>query len=67
MELLIIKIGDHYLRVKPQGFFKVGLDKASVFPMKNLAQVKTLANEAETKGFKNIVIKKLVLTEEDLP
>ncbi len=66
MELLIIKTGTEYLRIKPDEFIQVGLDKASVFPMDRLAHVRTLEQEAKTRGYEDVWIKKLVLTEEDL-
>ncbi len=66
MELLIIKSNDHYLRVRPDEFLLVGLDKASVFPMNRLDHVKTLEQKARTRGHKDVRIKKLILSEEDL-
>jgi len=66
MELLIIKTGTQYLRIKPSEFLKVGLDKASVFPMDRLAHVKELVEQATAKGILEVRIKKLILTEEDL-
>ena len=66
MELLIIKTGTAYLRVKPEGFFTVGLDKASVFPMDKLDHVRTLEKKARAQGFSDVRIKKLILTERDL-
>lgn len=66
MELLIIKTGTQYLRVKPDEFIQVSLDKASVFPMDRLPHVKKLEQEAKTRGYEEARIKKLILTEEDL-
>lgn len=66
MELLIIKTGTRYLRIKPSEFLEVNLDKASVFPMNRLPHVKKLEQEARTQGFEDLRIKKLVLSEEDL-
>lgn len=66
MELLIIKSGDMYIRVKQSEFFLVGLDKASVFPMQKLDDVKAHHTKLTETGFSNIAIKKLVLHEEDL-
>lgn len=66
MELLLIKSGEDYIRYKDNQYLKVGLDKASVFPMDQLDKVKRYASDMENHQFKNIVIKKLVLTEEDL-
>ena len=66
MELLIIKTATGYLRIKPDAFIEVGLDKASVYPMDRLAHVEELEREAKTRGYETVQIKKLVLTEEDL-
>ncbi|ACN14710.1 hypothetical protein HRM2_16010 [Desulforapulum autotrophicum HRM2] len=66
MELLIIKISTGYLRIKPDEFIEVGLDKASVYPMDHLAHVRELEREAKARGYEAVRIKKLVLTEEDL-
>ncbi len=66
MELLIIKTGTRYIRVKPEGLFKVDLDKASVFPMDRMEHVRRLEQEIRAKGFEAVSVKKLVLTEEEL-
>jgi len=70
MELLIIKTATRYLRVKSTEslieFLDVGLDKASVFPVDRLSDVRELETQAKRQGFRDIRIKKLVLSEEDL-
>lgn len=66
MELLLIKSGKEYIRIKGNQYLKVGLDKASVFPMDQLETVERYVSDMENHQFKNVVIKKLVLTEEDL-
>ena len=66
MELLIIKTKGGYLRIKPDEFLAVTLEKASVFPMAELAHVQGLAAGARNRGFGDVAVKKLVLTEEDL-
>ncbi len=66
MELLIIKIKGGYIRVKPDEFLLVNLDKASVFPMDKLDHIRDLEAQARDRGFEDVVVKKLVLTEEDL-
>jgi hypothetical protein len=66
MELLIIKTAAGYLRVKPDEFSVVGLDKASVYPMDRLAHVEALEREATARGYDAVRIKKLMLIEEDL-
>jgi len=65
MELLIIKSADRYIRVKDGGYFLTGLDKASVFPMTELAKVREHIGAAESAGYAGISLKKLILTEED--
>ncbi len=66
MDLLIIKSRNTYLRFKGRDILEVGLDKASVFPMDRLDEVRELMRQASEKGYANVTIKKLVLTEEDL-
>lgn len=66
MELLIIKTKGGYIRVKADDFLLVNLDKASVFPMDKLDHVRGLEVQVRDRGFKEVVVKKLVLTEEDL-
>ncbi|MCG8617018.1 MAG: hypothetical protein MI802_12435 [Desulfobacterales bacterium] len=66
MELLIIKTGSQYIRVKPEGLLTVNLDKASVFPMDRLDHVREVVDKAADSGFDHVTIKKLVLSEEDL-
>ena len=65
MELLIIKSGEQYLRVKDGEYFLVGLDKASVFPMQRLSLVKEHEVAAKTAGCPKVRLKKLILKEED--
>ena len=66
MELLIIKTGKDYIRVKDANYFIVKLDKASVFPFEKLDLVKNHASSLKEQKFNSICIKKLILTEEDL-
>ena len=65
MELLILKTGKAYIRVKPDGFHVVGLDKASVFPMDQILKVREYEARLRELEFPDICIKKLVLTEQD--
>ena len=65
-DLLIIKDGKEYIRVKDDTFLKCGLDKASVFPMSKLEAVKTIVQTLHDKGMTSACIKKLKLIEEDL-
>ncbi|WP_022667167.1 hypothetical protein [Desulfospira joergensenii] len=66
MELLILKTGKEYIRVKPDGFHCVGLDKASVFPMDKMDQVRAHETELKQQGFPGVRLKKLVLSEKDV-
>jgi hypothetical protein len=66
MELLIIKTKGGYVRVKPDEFMVVNLDRASVFPMAELDHVRDLEARARGRGFEDVFVKKLVLAEEDL-
>lgn len=66
MELLIVKSGEGYIRFKGDDVLLVQLDKASVFPMDQLAHVRQRAADLGPAGFKTVKIKKLILIEEDL-
>ena len=66
MDLLIIKTGDDYIRVKPDAYEAVGMDKASVFPMPQLDRVKEHLTKARSSGFPEAAIYRLHLTEEPL-
>ncbi len=66
MELLLIKTGKDYIRVKSDNYLIVKLDKASVFPLKKIDLVNEHESSLKSRGFKNICIKKLILTEKDL-
>lgn len=64
MELLIIKSGKDYIRVKAENYILCQLDKASVFPMDKLEEVKIHAKILREKGFHRISISRLKLSEE---
>jgi hypothetical protein len=66
MELLIIKSGTDYIRVNPGKYEAVGLDKASVFPMHKLAQVKDHRTRLRASGFPEAAIYRLALEETPL-
>ncbi len=66
MELLILKSENYYIRVRESGFEPVNLDKASVFPMDRMDQVRDHENQLKIQGFKSVRIKKLILSEEDI-
>ena len=66
MKLLIIKSGKDYIRFKDDDYRLVRLEKASVFPFDRMNRVRQHESCLKEKGFHNVCIKKLVLTEEDL-
>ena len=66
MELIILKSDEDYIRVKDATYLCVAMDKASVFPMDQLAMVETHAGALEKQGYPKVAIKKLVISEEPL-
>lgn len=66
MELLVIKSGARYLRIKTGECTLVGLDKASVFPMAQLETVKTHLADATRQGIGDAAIYRLILREAPL-
>ena len=66
MELLIIKSGRDYIRYNDDNYLFVRLDKASVFPLDRMEQVKQHESRLKEQGFYNVCIRKLILTEEDI-
>ena len=64
-QLLIIKSGEDYVR--ETGHYSLcQLDKASVFPIDNLAEVKKHVKNLKEKDFPLIAIYRLTLIEEPL-
>ncbi len=66
MELLIIKSGHHYIRVLDNCYQRVGIDKASVFPVEHIELVRQHEATAAKQGCHDVCIRKLVMTEEEL-
>jgi hypothetical protein len=64
IDLLIIKNGEHYIRHKENDYISCKLDKASVFPMEQVEAVKHHLDKLQTKGFNQVSVRKLILTEE---
>jgi hypothetical protein len=64
MELLIIKSDNDYIRVKEGRYSPCRLDKASVFPMEKLEQVRIHADRLKEEGLPRVSIARLTLTEE---
>jgi len=66
MELLIIKSGKKYIRVKQDNYILCLLDKASVFSSDSLTMVKDHVKKAAENGLPDVSIYKLKLSEEPL-
>ena len=66
MDLLVMKSGSMYIRVKEDTYQPCDLAKASVFSMAQLATVKKHLDRLQTMGCKEIHLKRLVVTEEDV-
>ncbi|HKI48932.1 MAG TPA: hypothetical protein VKA69_06375 [Desulfobacteria bacterium] len=64
MELLIIKKKNVYVRIKEERYLFVGLDKASVFPLEKLTTVQGHIKTLQARGFKNVSLYRLKMTEE---
>jgi len=63
-ELLIVKAGNHYLRFFPEGHQFCAFDKASVFPLDQVAQVRDHMRRAYDDGIADIELHKLTIIEE---
>ncbi len=63
-ELFIIKNNEDYIKIKKEEYSICALDKASVFPMDKLEQVKTHIEQLKKNGFPSASIYKLLLTEQ---
>jgi len=64
MELLIIKCGDDYLRVKDGHHTWTHMDKASVFGLDSVAVVRQHLAQLKADGVSSVAIHKLHITEE---
>ena len=64
--MLILRSGGAYIRAKENGYLQCGIEKASVYPLEKLAEVRRQATELRRQGFEDISIRKLVLSEEPL-
>jgi len=64
IDLLIIKTGAEYIRFKDNKYIPCRLDKASVFPMEQLETVKDHLQKLQNSNFKQVSIRKLILSEE---
>ena len=65
MELLLIKCGVDYIRIKEGQYLRCGLDKASVYPLEKLPEVLEHVAALQQEGTAGVCIRKLLLTETD--
>jgi hypothetical protein len=65
-EPFIIKDKTNYIRVIDDAYSICGLDKASVFPAGQLKTVRGHIEKLHSLGFDDVLVKKLIITEEDL-
>ena len=63
-ELLIVKAGNQYLRFLPEGHQFCEFDKASVYPLDQVAQVRERIHRAQENGIADIELRKLTIIEE---
>lgn len=63
-QLLIVKAGIQYLRFLPEGHQICSFDKASVFPLDQVAQVREKISRAVGDGVADIELRKLTIIEE---
>ena len=64
MELLIIKSRDHYFRFKKNTYETCLMNKASVFPLEKVVEVKVCKKKLEDDGVADAEIYRLIITEE---
>jgi len=62
-ELLIVKEGANYIRFLESGFEYCSMNKASVFPLKSVDELKTRCSEIGSET-KELQLMKLVIREE---
>jgi hypothetical protein len=58
--------GDAHIRIKDGSYDIVGLDKAFVLPLEQLAQVKDQLADVQNRGFSEAGVYQLILTETPL-
>jgi len=63
MELLIIKTEKNYIGFKDGEYIVCGLDKASVFPLKQIESVRNHVKNLKELRFQTVSISKLTITE----
>ncbi len=63
MELLVIRVGNQYLRYNETEVTLVGLEKATVCPRSQLASMRAVQTRARAQGYGEAEVRLLVLTE----
>lgn len=63
-ELLIFRRGEQYIRLVDNGYQLCTMNKASVFPLADLAQVRKTLNHLTRQGGEDIRLHKLTIIEE---
>ena len=64
MELLIIKSGKDYVRVKEGDYILCNLNQASVFPMDKLDLIKDHLKRLRNRNFASVSVNRLIISEE---
>jgi hypothetical protein len=62
-ELLVVKAGDTYIRFIDTGFEYCSMNKASVFPLGNIGEVRKRCDDISSE-IQGLQLMKLVITEE---
>ncbi len=63
MDLLILKTKDKYIRFKKDEYVICDMDKASVFPMSRIQEVREHLLNLRRKGFTDVSVNKLLIKE----
>ena len=63
-ELLLLKQGEEYFHFRDDKYTLGSLKKASVFSLDDLAIVKNKKSHLEQAGLKNILLRKILISEE---
>ncbi len=63
MKLLTIKVGNDYIRKLDSGYQLCGMNKASVYPLEQLATVRSLEQDIRKNGLEPQVIQLTIIEE----
>ncbi len=66
MEFIVIKVSDSYIRVRAEKYELCSMEKASVFPMEKIEQVKDRVIRLRNMGLKDVHMFKLTITEDKI-